>query len=192
MSRKFIIQATDIGADVEHLDIYYNTISPTNLIVSGADPAILTGSGYTVIVPDDTTAFYGYASGGLCDGITGSLVVSADQVNTRYFNLYISGSGEVSILSPYEYPGVYTSSGNFEVPVEQIRMNYSDVLIGFGGLLAIQGSATYPSVVEGFYKATPFNSSTLILTGSVEDTTLTIVGQNDQPDVSDIYVVFSD
>lgn len=192
MSRKFIIQATDIGADVEHLDIYYNAITSSNLIISGAQASILTSSGYTVTVPDNTAIFYGYASGGLCDGITGSLVVNPEQVNTRFFNVYISGSGEVQVISPTGYTDIYSSTGNFEVPVVQVQMDYTDISIGFGGLFTIDTSVTYPGTLDGFYKDIPFNSANLLATGSSEDTAFSIIGQTDRPDVSDIYVVFND
>lgn len=196
MSRKFTIKATDIGGDVEHLDLYYNAITSSNLIVSGADISILTSSGYSVTVPDNAHTFYGYASGGLCDGITGSLVVNPDQVNVRFFNVYTVGSGEVKLLFPYDSgdANLYWQSndGDLSSPVIQTSVDYSDVISNSGGNFTINTQTTYPSTLTGFYKdAAGTATEAIYIPTSATDTYFTISSQDQYPEVIDIYVHFS-
>ena len=171
MSKIVKIVATELGADIQSVDIYHTSITASNLISSSVTASVITTTGVTFEVEDNVTEFLAFCSGGACFGTSGSISVSVYSPTTRHFHIITSGSdegGSVSMTYPYTI-GPTTSSFTASV-------NYS--LYTTATIVAT--GQTYPDdQFRGWYystnRNTPFSTSaTLTLTDSTYTTSDTI------------------
>lgn len=168
---------TEIGGDIDTVDIYHTSITSSNLISSSVSASLLTGSGVTFEVADSVTTFYAYVSGGLCLGASGSVTASVYSPNTRYLSFDVSGSdhdvGTIEMVSPFSIgptASAFTASVNFNT--------YATATIEAQG-------GTYPNdVFTGWYYS---GSSTAFSTNSTLTLTLSTFTGSD-----DIYAYFTD
>ena len=161
MSKLIHLIATQLGGDIETVDVYHTSITPSNLLSSSVSAALLTGSGITFEVDDNVTSFYGYVSGGLCLGSSGSVTASLYTPNTRYFTFYTSGSDEGGTIE-MSYP--------FSIAATENSFTASVNFITYTNAVVEATEATYPNdQFQGWYysptSSTPFYTDpTLTLT----------------------------
>lgn len=174
---KLVKLTGDIGGGVSFVDIYHTSVSPSNLISSSISSSVLINTGITFTVNDDVTTFLAYASGGFCDGSTGSVTASVYSPSTRHLKVYTSGSDEGGSVE-MTYPFIRTSTTTqFSASV-----NFNT----YPNATIVASSATYPDdqFVGWYYSPT---SSTAFSTNSTLTLTLNTFTGSDN-----IYAYFSD
>jgi hypothetical protein len=176
MARVYKLYVTDIGGDVQNVDIYHTAVTASNLIEANVTASrLITGTGVEVTVEDDVNKFIAYVSGSdeLCHLKSGSLTLNTVVKGVRYFEVAAFGDGLVSSVNPPTIPSQsFSQSIDYRIP---------------GQMLTIKAECTSPTEVIGFYYDEPtevnfissgsgdaheryltFNSLTH-LTGSVDD-----------------------
>lgn len=164
------LNGTELGGDIEEVDIYHTSITPSNLISSSVNANDFSSSGVSFVVEDTVTTFLAFVSGGLCFGTSGSVTASVYSPNTRYFEFSISGSNidtaTIEMISPTAVAptqNTFTASVNF--------LDYSSATVR-------ANEDTYPNdqFVGWYYK----NTSTQISSNSTLTLTLnTFTGSDD-------------
>ena len=160
MSRKFRLTGTDLGDDLQNLQIYHTSVTASNLLVASITSSVLSTSGVVVEVEDDVNTFWARSIDGDCNNRSGSLNIGVFQPNTRYFTVTSDGDGFVSALLP---DAITATSSSFTASVNYL----------VDSLFVIQANDTYPYVFEGWYDAVS-GSGTLISSASQLS-----IGQND-------------
>ena len=170
MGKLIKLVGTELGGDIDTLDIYHTSITPSNLISASVSASVFTSSGVTFEVDDSVTDFYAFVSGGLCANSSGSITSSVYTLGTRYFTFNVSGSdhdvGTIEMLTPFSIgptASLITASVNFNT--------YATATIEAVG-------GTYPNdVFQGWYYS---GQSTAFYTGSTLTLTLnTFTGSDD-------------
>lgn len=101
MSKLVKLTGIQVGGDINTVDIYHTSISPSNLISSSVSASLLTSTGITFEVEDNITTFLAFVSGGVCFGTSGSVTASVYNRNTRFFNIHSTDdAATVSIVYP--------------------------------------------------------------------------------------------
>jgi hypothetical protein len=176
MARVYKLYVTDIGGDVQTVDIYHTAVTSSNLIEANVTASrLISGSGVEITVEDDVDKFIAHVgtSGSLCYLRTGSLEPNTTVKGVRYFEVAAFGDGLVNSVNPQTLPSQsYSQSIDYRIP---------------GQMHTIKAACTSPTTVVGFYYDEPteanfissgsgdaheryltFNSLTH-LTGSVDD-----------------------
>lgn len=176
MSKLVNLVCTTLGPDVGVVDVYHTSITGSNLISSSISASLLTGSGINFTVDDDITTFLAYSNSGVCLGSSGSVTASVYLPNTRYLEIFTSGSdeGTVEMDSPFDIDPVttnFTASVNFAV---------------FASATIVATAGNYPNdAFQGWYYST--TSSAAFETSPTLTLTLdTFTGSDD------IYAFFKD
>lgn len=161
MSRKYRITASELGEDIQNIEVYHTSITASNLLFGPVTRSLLLSPGYEITVDDDITTFFARCIGGDCNLRTGSLNVNYAP-NTRFFTVHSDGEGYVSATLPTAIP---TTTGSFSSSV-----NYA-----VDSLFVIEADSSYipGTSFEGWYNKVS-GSGTLISTASQLS-----IGQND-------------
>jgi|SaaInl59LU_5_DNA_1037362.scaffolds.fasta_scaffold02303_2 hypothetical protein len=158
MARVFKVYATEIGGDVQTVDLYHTEILPENLIEANVTASRLTaGAGIEVQVEDSVNNFIAYnsVSGSLCYLQESQAQISVVEKGVRYFGVEGWGDGQVG-SNITELTSSFSESVDYRVP---------------GSFFTIKAQSVFPTEVVGFYYDTPpFNESNFISSGSGEPT----------------------
>lgn len=149
------IQATDLGEDIENLDIYHTAVTGSNLL-SGSISKVLLLSGIDVDVPDSATLFIAQATpgSGPCHPASGSFTVTPYDPSVRFFEIGLAQpGGTVQQISPFSGPA--TSVGFSQSVDYRVYTN-----------LTVQANATYPWTFVGWYTGSAASAGSLVSTSN--------------------------
>ena len=163
MPKVINIKTTNIGGDIDFVDLYHTSITGSNLISASVSASILSGSGTNFIVDDDVNTYWAYISGGLCNETTSSVTASAYSPNTRYLTFYTSGSDEGGSIEMIYPTAIAATTSSFTASVNFTDFAYASIQAN---------EPTYPDdQFQGWYystdRSTAFSTSpTLTLTNT--------------------------
>jgi hypothetical protein len=149
------IQATELGDDIENLNIYHTATTGSNLVTGSIPKAVLL-AGINVFVPDEATTILAQATAGSgpCHPSSGSLSVAPYNPSVRFFEVGLAHpGGTVQQISPFSGP---TTTVGFSQSVDyRIYTTFN-----------IQANASYPWTFQGWYTGSGASAGSLVSTSN--------------------------
>jgi|TARA_R100000081_G_scaffold73629_1_gene40172 hypothetical protein len=175
MSRRLLLQASFIGADVTNVEIFHTTASAENKLAANVSPSVLADTGIEVDAPDNATLFFARVLGGVCQLVTGSLTVQNNDVTKRFFTFKSADQGGdtshfdnatyVVSVNTQEEP-LATFGGNEGPASSVVAHNYEE-----GDTVTVVATPVYPNTFFGYYSGSTQIESETTLTIGINDFT---------------------